>query len=127
MGLFYSFWPPYPPRLCAIRPTIALIAPKVSIGRFRFRSHALVGVVPGKLRSLGARRDSRTAPVGLANGSFSVVTIRRAELAKGLTSLTAADNLAIRHALENEGVEFIAENGGGAGVHLRESYSTKSR
>ncbi|MFT8643209.1 helix-turn-helix domain-containing protein [Gluconacetobacter sp.] len=44
-------------------------------------------------------------------------TIARIELAEGnprLTTLTA-----IRTALETAGVEFIAENGGGAGVRLR--------
>jgi hypothetical protein len=36
------------------------------------------------------------------------------------TSLTAANELAVRRALEAAGVEFIDENGGGAGVRLRE-------
>jgi hypothetical protein len=34
------------------------------------------------------------------------------------TSLTAANDLAIRRALEAAGIEFIAENGGGIGVRL---------
>src|ERR1700728_1871869 len=34
------------------------------------------------------------------------------------TSMTAANDLAVRHALEAAGVEFIDENGGGAGVRL---------
>ena len=33
--------------------------------------------------------------------------------------MTAANNLAIRRALEIAGVEFIDENGGGPGVRLR--------
>jgi hypothetical protein len=33
-----------------------------------------------------------------------------------MTSLTAANDLAIRRALEAAGVEFIAENGGGSGT-----------
>ena len=41
---------------------------------------------------------------------------RRAELADGETSMTAANDLAVRQALELAGVEFIDENGGGAGV-----------
>jgi ribosome-binding protein aMBF1 (putative translation factor) len=45
-------------------------------------------------------------------------TIRRAEVAEGRTSLTAANELAIRRAFETAGVEFIDENGGGAGVRL---------
>jgi hypothetical protein len=35
------------------------------------------------------------------------------------TSLTAANDLAIRRALESAGVEFIDENGGGPGLRLR--------
>ena len=46
-------------------------------------------------------------------------TVRRAELAEHETSLTTANELAIRRALEAGGVEFIDENGGGAGVRLR--------
>jgi len=50
---------------------------------------------------------------------LGVATIRRAELADGETSMTAANDLAIRRALEAAGVEFIDENGGGPGVRLR--------
>nr|WP_094973822.1 transcriptional regulator [Bradyrhizobium symbiodeficiens]AWM05847.1 transcriptional regulator [Bradyrhizobium symbiodeficiens]QDF42208.1 transcriptional regulator [Bradyrhizobium symbiodeficiens] len=46
-------------------------------------------------------------------------TVRRAEIAEGATALTAANDRAIRKALEEVGVEFIDENGGGAGVRLR--------
>jgi ribosome-binding protein aMBF1 (putative translation factor) len=46
-------------------------------------------------------------------------TIRRAEVAEHETSLTAANDLAVRRALEAAGVEFINENGGGVGVRLR--------
>jgi hypothetical protein len=53
--------------------------------------------------------------------SVGLTTIRRAELAKSLTSLTTANDLAIRRALEEAGVEFIDANGGGPGVRLRES------
>ena len=51
--------------------------------------------------------------------SVGIVTIRRAELTETATSMTAANDLAIRRALEAAGVEFIDENGGGAGVRLR--------
>jgi transcriptional regulator with XRE-family HTH domain len=51
--------------------------------------------------------------------SLSVATIRRAELVEDETSMTAANDLAVRRALEAAGVEFIDENGGGAGVRLR--------
>ena len=33
--------------------------------------------------------------------------------------MTTANDLAIRRALENAGIEFIEENGGGPGVRLR--------
>lgn len=48
----------------------------------------------------------------------SVPTVKRAEgSAQAKASATAID--AIRAALETAGVEFIAENGGGAGVRLK--------
>ena len=50
---------------------------------------------------------------------LSVATIRRAELTDSETSMTAANDLAVRRALEAAGVEFIEENGGGPGVRLR--------
>lgn len=56
----------------------------------------------------------------LAKGaSIGVATIRRAESADGAPSMTAANNLAIRRSLEGAGVEFIPENGGGAGVRMK--------
>jgi hypothetical protein len=58
--------------------------------------------------------------------ALSVATIRRAELKESETDLTAANNLAIRHALEAAGVEFIDENGGGPGVRLRKHPQKKS-
>jgi ribosome-binding protein aMBF1 (putative translation factor) len=51
--------------------------------------------------------------------ALGVNTIRRAEVAEEGISLTAANDLAIRRALEAAGVEFIDENGGGPGVRLR--------
>jgi transcriptional regulator with XRE-family HTH domain len=57
--------------------------------------------------------------------SLSVATIRRAELAHGETSMTAANNHAVRRALEAAGVEFIDENGGGPGVRLRKPVKLK--
>ena len=52
--------------------------------------------------------------------ALSVTTIRRAELTEGETSMTTANDLAVRRALEAAGVEFIDENGGGPGVRLRQ-------
>jgi hypothetical protein len=51
--------------------------------------------------------------------ALGVTTIRRAELTEDATSMTASNDLAVRRALESAGVEFIDENGGGAGVRLR--------
>ena len=59
--------------------------------------------------------------------ALGVNTIRRAELADEQTPLTAANELAIRRALETAGVVFIEENGGGPGVRLRERRSAKPR
>jgi transcriptional regulator with XRE-family HTH domain len=52
--------------------------------------------------------------------ALGVNTIRRGEFAEGRTSLTAANQLSIRRALEAAGVIFIDENGeAGRGVRLR--------
>jgi hypothetical protein len=52
--------------------------------------------------------------------ALGINTIRRAELAENETSMTAANDLSVRRALETAGVEFIEENGGGGpGVRLR--------
>jgi hypothetical protein len=56
---------------------------------------------------------------------LSVATIRRAELSEKETSLTAANDLAVRRALEGAGVEFIDENGGGPGLRLRKRQAKK--
>jgi len=41
--------------------------------------------------------------------------------------MTAANDLAVRRALEAAGVEFIDENGGGAGVRLRKHARDKPK
>jgi transcriptional regulator with XRE-family HTH domain len=67
-----------------------------------------------------ARALLRWSAADLARESaVSVATIRRAELTDKETFMNAANDLAIRHALESAGVEFIDENGGGPGVRLR--------
>jgi len=53
-------------------------------------------------------------------------TILRAEVADAQTSLTAANDLAVRRALEAAGVEFIDEDGGGPGVRLRKRQTKKA-
>jgi hypothetical protein len=54
-------------------------------------------------------------------------TIRRAELAEHETSMTLANDLAVRRALEAAGVEFIDGNGGGPGVRLRKAHQYGKR
>lgn len=54
--------------------------------------------------------------------SLGVTTIRRAELRASATKLTAANDFAIRRALETAGIEFIDASGNaGPGVRLRKS------
>ena len=66
-----------------------------------------------------ARALLRWSAEDLAQASaLGIATIRRAELTDQHTSLTTANDLAIRRALESAGVLFISENGGGAGVRL---------
>jgi hypothetical protein len=61
----------------------------------------------------------------LANKSkIGVATIRRAESSDAPLIVTAANESAVRTALETAGVEFIAENGGGAGVRLKRKSET---
>jgi transcriptional regulator with XRE-family HTH domain len=60
------------------------------------------------------------------HSSLGVNTIRRAEAEDHATSLTIANDLAIRRALESAGIEFIDENGGGPGVRLRKRHQKKS-
>ena len=67
-----------------------------------------------------ARALLRWSAEDLAQESaIGVTTIRRAELSDSETSMTAANDLAVRRTLEMAGVEFIDENGGGPGVRLR--------
>jgi hypothetical protein len=79
----------------------------------------------GQIRA--ARTFLRWRAEDLARESaVGVATIRRAELAEEQTSMTAANDLAVRRALEAAGVEFIDENGGGPGVRLKKRTRPKS-
>jgi transcriptional regulator with XRE-family HTH domain len=67
-----------------------------------------------------ARALLRWTALDLAKASkVGVATIRRVEVIDGEISATLANEAALRGALETAGVEFIDENGGGAGVRLR--------
>jgi hypothetical protein len=56
--------------------------------------------------------------------ALSVATIRRAELTENEISMTTANDLAVRRALEAAGVEFIDGNGGDPGVPLRKPHQS---
>jgi nucleotide sugar dehydrogenase len=74
-----------------------------------------------------ARSLIRWSAEDLARQSaLSVATIRRAELMEEQTSMTTANDIAVRRTLEAAGVEFIDENGGGPGVRLRKPLKAKS-
>jgi transcriptional regulator with XRE-family HTH domain len=73
-----------------------------------------------------ARALLRWTALDLANASkVGVATIRRVEIIDGEITATLANEAALRHALEAAGVEFIDENGGGAGVRLRKPAQAK--
>jgi len=75
-------------------------------------------LLSGQIRA--ARALLRWRAEDLADASaVGVATIRRAELAEARTSMTAANDLAIRRALEAAGIEFIDQNGGGPGVRFK--------
>jgi hypothetical protein len=78
---------------------------------------SFVPLVSAQIRA--ARALLRWSAEDLSQASaVGLTTIRRAELTDQHTSLTTANDLAIRRALESAGVLFISENGGGAGVRL---------
>src|SRR5215204_6202612 len=66
-----------------------------------------------------ARALVRWSMDDLAESSrVAVATIMHAEAEDGPVSIPAGEARALRRTLEGAGVEFIAENGGGAGVRL---------
>ncbi|WP_319935928.1 helix-turn-helix domain-containing protein [Lichenihabitans sp. Uapishka_5] len=70
----------------------------------------------------GARAMVRIEQGDLASrAGVSVDTIKRIERTVGLVSANVQTLSAIVRALEAAGVEFIPENGGGAGVRLRKA------
>jgi hypothetical protein len=74
-----------------------------------------------------ARGLLRWSAEDLARGSaLGLATIRRAENAE-THSMTTANELNVRRALEDAGVEFIDENGGGPGVRLRKPMKGKAQ
>lgn len=67
-----------------------------------------------------ARALLRWSAEELASRSkLGVATVRRAEAVDGAPAITAANAAAVETVLTAAGVEFIPENGGGAGVRMR--------
>jgi ribosome-binding protein aMBF1 (putative translation factor) len=89
----------------------------------------LISQMPKHLTSAqirAARALLRWSAEDLAKHSaIGVTTIRRAELTEFETSMTRANDLAVRRALEDAGIEFIDENGGGPGVRGRKRQKSK--
>ena len=87
---------------------------------------AVKGLSSSQIRA--ARALLRWSAEDLARESaLGLNTIKRAELAEDKTSLTVANDLAVRRALEAAGVEFIDDDGGGPGVRLRKAYQHRKR
>jgi hypothetical protein len=75
-------------------------------------------ITSGQMRA--ARALIRWTAEDLARQSMlGVATIRRAEATDGPLQITPSNLGAIRRTLEEAGIEFIFENGGGPGVRLR--------
>ncbi len=75
-------------------------------------------ITPAQLRAARALVNWTAKDVA-ERAQIGVATVRRAELAQGALGITAANEAAIRRALEGAGVIFVAENGEGPGVRLR--------
>jgi transcriptional regulator with XRE-family HTH domain len=74
-------------------------------------------VSPAQIRAARHLANLQQTDIAKATG-LSLPTIKRAESERDV-SVSPETVAAIRAALEAAGVEFIAENGGGAGVRLR--------
>lgn len=82
------------------------------------QSHDIKTLTGSQIRAARALKNISAADLA-ALSKVGVATIRRAEAQDGEVSMTAANQAAIRAALESAGVEFVPENGGGPGVRLR--------
>jgi transcriptional regulator with XRE-family HTH domain len=81
------------------------------------KSHDRNKITGAQIRA--ARALLRWSAKDLANAAnLGVATVSRAEAEDQIPSITVANLGAIQAALEIAGVEFVAENGGGAGVRF---------
>ena len=69
----------------------------------------------------------RRPSVSVEEENAETCHIRRAELREQETSMTVANDLAVRRALETAGIVFIDENGGGPGGRLNKQSREKLR
>ena len=56
-----------------------------------------------------------------AASQVGVATIRRSEVENGPVRMTPANAATLQRALEEAGIEFLPENGGGVGVRMRKA------
>ncbi len=79
-----------------------------------------MGVLLTSEQLRAARAILRLEQKGLSEAStVSLATIKRLESIPGQLNANRPTIAALQRALESAGVEFIDENGGGAGVRLR--------
>ena len=78
-----------------------------------------ISLTTGQIRAARALLRWTADQLAQASG-VSVVTIRRAEPIEGPLRMIPANADALRRALEAAGIVFIPEDGGGAGVRLKE-------
>jgi transcriptional regulator with XRE-family HTH domain len=95
------------------------------LNEINMRSNDIFTITSAQLRA--ARALLRWSAEDLANrAKLGVATVRRAEAGEGLISVTPANAATLRATLEGAGVEFIPENGGGAGVRLATHQASKN-
>jgi transcriptional regulator with XRE-family HTH domain len=82
-------------------------------------------ITSSQIRAARHLANLSQADIARATG-LSLPTIRRAESQRDV-SVSADAIAAIRTALEAAGVEFIAENGGGAGMRLKKPRARSKR
>jgi hypothetical protein len=71
-----------------------------------------------QLRAARALLDISAQKLAVASG-IGIATIRRAESQSGPVKITRANAERLTRVLEDAGVEFIRQNGGGPGVRLK--------
>ncbi|HEY8903464.1 MAG TPA: hypothetical protein VIM48_07135 [Chthoniobacterales bacterium] len=82
------------------------------------KSHEFAKITGAQVRA--ARAMIRWSAKDLAKAAgIGVATVSRAEVEDGVPSVTSANLRAMQLALETAGIEFIPENGGGAGVRFK--------